>query len=213
MSSVAGMETYAMLGFNYSFDTNVFSDPLPTYDASDGFSWLTWRSENPFLLRHNLGLGISADIFFKESSRTGLSMSISVGFPIKATSITPVPEDETTGFAGNWEYQSRNSTSEQHPSLFGSIGPVFRVQFGPVDIGVATRISIGSYDIYAHEIVLGIQASPFVNAFMSDMVYIGLCLTYDAHLMRFIESNTQFFDLDYQMITLAPSIGIGIRFH
>ena len=213
IGTVAGVETYAALGFDYSFDTNVFSDPLPTYDASDGFEWLSWRRENPFLIRHSFGLNITSDIFFQESSRTGLSLALSLRFPFKATTITPIPEDEATGFAGPWEYRSRESISEQHPALFGAIGPVFRIQFGSVDIGVATRISIGSYDFDVHEIVMGIQASPFINAFISDMVYINLRLEYDAHLMRFIESSTQFFDLNYQMITLAPSLGIGIRFH
>lgn len=205
----AQIAAYLSLGFEYSYDTNVFSDPLPTYDSG---SWLNWRRENPFLKRHSLGFALSGDYFFQENARVGLSTALSVKFPIKATTVTPIPEDEDAGFAGEWNYHASDSSEYQKTAFFGALGPVFRASFGPVDLGVAVRLSIGFYDAEKKEIVVGLQAEPYLDIFMNKHIYMNLKFTYDAHLMRFIESETQFFDQNYQMLSIAPSIGVGVRF-
>lgn len=205
----ARITTYLSLGFEYSYDTNAFSDPLPTYDSG---SWLNWRRENPFLKRHSLGIALSGDFFFWEDARVGLSTALSIKFPIKATTITPIPKDEEAGFAGEWSYHTSDSSKYQKIAFFGAFGPVFRAYFGPVDLGVAVRLSIGFYDAGTNEIVAGLQAEPYLDIFISKHIYLNLKFTYDAHLMRFIESETQFFDQNYQMLSIAPSIGVGIRF-
>ena len=207
---IVAVDNYLNMNLEYSYDTNVFSDPLPQFDPT--YEWMTWREANPFIKKHNLGFNLSYDIYPKDESRTGFSMAISTKFPIAAKCYTPRADFPELGYHSGWDYIETDETENQSIAFFGSLGPVFRARFGFADLGVAIRLSLGVYTFEQYELILGLQAEPYVNVFIGNNMYLSIKFTYDGHLMRFISDENKIFDPYYQMLTLAPSIGIGIKF-
>ena len=198
-------------GIGYCFDNNVFSNPLPSYVGSN--EWLIWRNQNPFIQKHNISFNIEHDIFFSETSRIGLSQTLNVNTPLYAKEIRPIASKDNLDFTNdNWEYVTSEITNTQKTSVFYGIGTIIRAQLGITDIGVAFRFSIGGYDYSEQEIIIGIQAEPFLDIFFSSNIYMNIKATYDAHLFRFYENDENLFHPHYTMLAIAPTIGIGIRF-
>ena len=198
------------INLDYSYDSNVYSEPLPQFDKGGG--WLSWKSTHPFMKKHSIGASANLDLFFTETARTGLSFAIAMKVPLASTTITPVSLGTPGDFTGNWEYVFEDSLESQKTAVFAGFGPVFNAQLGIVDLGCAIRLSIGGYDYIESEVILGLQAEPYLNVYMMDDLYFNLKLTYDAHLMRFVDNDKYLYEQHYQMFTLAPSIGIGYRF-
>ena len=205
---LAAIQFNTDLNFEYSYDTNAFSSPLPQY-AED--SWLEWRYEYPFEKRHSIGANINSSLYMNKDSRVGLSLGLSMKCPVHATSIRPIPHDGSN-YAKGWDYIPDIDTANKKIALFGAIGPIFRAKLGCVDLGTSIRLSIGGYDYKDSEVILGVQAQPFVNVFVTDHVYINISFNYDAHLMKFISHDVKSFEENYQMLSVASSLGIGFYF-
>ncbi len=189
-------------GLEWSYDTNAFSDPLPLgYDPAEGFP-----NGGEFIRRMNIGMHASADIYFEEDSRFGLSTFLTLRFPYFSQSVLP------DGSGYDWEYRTEDSLSRQHTSLFCGIGPVFRYSTGRVDILLPIRFSIGSYDWFTSGVVMGVSIEPGINVFLTDDVFLSFALTYDAHLVKLFLSMNQVYDPGYIMLTCGAYAGAGFRF-
>ena len=200
----------ANINLGYALDTSVFSNPLPLFEKGNTL-WLSWKHDHPLLMRHSLSTNVSFNIFLNQTDRVGITTSLNLKFPMKATSYTPTPNEGQT-FIGEWDYIINNCLDTQKTSVFWGIGPVFKASFNYLDIGIALRLSIGGFDYIQDEVILGLQAEPYIDIFFSDMLFINLKFTYDAHLIRFIKDETHRYEPYYQMLSVEPSLGIGIRF-
>lgn len=199
--SLSATTMYLKFNGEYSYDTNVFSNPLPKNPSDSGFI------ENAdYLKRHNFGFNFSFDTFFSQDSRTGLS--ISAAFRLPAHSDSYKAEGDING---DWEYVHRDSLSEQKLAMYLGIGPTFRAKIGIVDLGIALRGSIGSYDFFKSGIVVGVQAEPYMNLFLNDDSFIAFGFVYDAHLMKFVYDDTEKYQKNYMMLTAGAYFGIGIQ--
>lgn len=214
---------YIKGAYLFGVDTNIFSNPLPVnmtndpiYDANGthiGYqpysTWLTYRMETaPYLFKLSNGFTTSADIFFSKDGKTGLSASVHYGIPFKAEETRP----SSNNAFSNWTYESKEALGDQKNALFFGVGPIFRAKFSFLDLGLSLRMSIGTYDTFADNVIVGLQAEPFLNFHFTDYTYFTLGMTYDAHLMKFLPTDeNRYFEEHYFMLTLAPYVGIGIR--
>lgn len=197
--SLSSTAMYFSLNNTYTYDTNAFSDPLPQ-NAGE-----TFLQNAEYLKRHNVGLNFTFDTFFSPKSRTGLSVSTILSLPFKSTTFKPEGD-----LAGDWEYVPSDSLSEQKIAFFFSVGPVFRAAFEKVDLSLALRASVGSYDFFTTGVVMGLQAQPFVNFFINDGTYLSFGLLYDAHMMKFIYDEKKIYEDHYIMLSAGAYIGLGI---
>ncbi len=200
----ASPNIYIQGDFDAIYTTNVFSNPLP---KSVDNAWLQNKIENPFIKRLDIGGSISTSLFFSNEGRTGLSAKIRIGKPIKAVETRP----NSTDYTSDWNYVSNKSTN-QKLSIIGSFGPIFRAQLGPVDLGIAIRANIGTLNLGDKSLIVGLQAEPYINWFFTSYTYISAGLTYDAHIMRFIEDENKYYEEHFFMSSLTPFIGLGIKF-
>lgn len=197
--SLFSASMYFTLNNIYTYDTNAFSNPLP---QNAGASFL---ESAEYIKRHNIGLNFASDTYFSSKARTGLSVSATVLFPFHAATIKPEGD-----FGGDWEYVSKDSLMGQRPATFFAIGPVFRAAFEHIDIGLALRGSIGSYDRFESGIDVGIQAQPFANFLINDSSYLSFGLMYDAHVMKFIYDEEKIYEKNYLMLTTGAYVGVGV---
>ena len=195
---------------NYSFDTNIFSNPLPTMSSSQ--EWLLRKNKNPLMRRHNIGLDINFDYFPHENARIGMSSSLELKFPIKSIASKPIPDNKELGFTGNWEYYHYETTESQQVGCFGSFGPIFKIYTTHVDYGITLRLSLGAMQYNTPELILGLQIEPFANFHINDSIYISTRFTYDSHFMRFKFEGTEIFEPYFQLVSLKPSLGVGFKF-
>ena len=207
--TAADSSIYLKAAYLCTYDTNVYSNPMVRYANS---TWLNWRVENPYLKRMNNGLHLEGDVFFKPEARTGLSISLDIGYPFMATEF--IPEGD---FSGDWEYTSKDVIDTQNPRVFLGIGPTFRYQHNNFDFGASIRLSVGSYDLfddkYDDNIILGIMAEPYVNMFIDDNMFVTAAIHYDAHLMSFYVNNPdKYFVENYTMLTFGGYVGVGFAY-
>ena len=203
----------------YNLITNVFSSPLPSYEAPDDegqLHWLPYKYENPLTTKHCMGLNIGMDMFFKEDAEVGLSTSLQIYFTLKGQKIQPVPDNIlgqnlNDAFKGPWHYQYTSLSANKVPAVFFSVGPIFTKNLNYVDLGVSFRISIGGFDYTYNEVILGVQVEPYVSIQLSE--YISLCtkINLDSHLIRFINKDNLIYDPHYLQISLSPSLGLNIH--
>ena len=191
---------YFRYGEEYAYDTNAFSSPLPKNADAD------YLKKADFLKRHNYGTNFAFDTFFTEDARTGLSISCAFRMPVKSTSFKPEGD-----FDVSWEYVKRDSLSEQDMAMFFGIGPVFRAKLGMVDLGISIRGSVGSYHFFKDGIITGLQAEPYINLNINDSSFLSFGLVYDAHIMKYIYSKTNWYEENYFMLTAGAYVGIGIK--
>lgn len=204
-------EVFTALSFEYSNDTNIFSYPLPQY-AMDDIYWLEFRSDHPFMMRQSLGANLSVDYYCCDDAKIGVSTSLSVKIPFHSVSTIPVAEDPLIGFKGDWNYDTYDSLDTQSTAVFWSLGPVFRARLKDSDLSLAIRISIGEYDCLSGNIIIGIQVEPAFNLMITEDLFFTARLSTDSHLARMLTSGGQLFEDNYQMLTVSPSIGMGIEF-
>ena len=188
---------YLRVAAEGSYLTNAFSDPLPV-NASESY-----LEDIEFIKRWNVSPSISFDTFFDDSNPAGLSFNSVFRFPVSS---------ETIVHDGS-SYVSHDSLSEQKIGIFLGIGPLFRGRFGIVDVGLALRVSLGSYDYFTTGIVVGIEAEPFLNVNVSEHFYLSLGLKYDAHLMKFLDADSSnIYEDGFIMMTAGCVVGLGARF-
>lgn len=188
----AGMEFYLRPSFIVTYDTNVFSDPLPHYTVQTGL-----------IQRTGLGLFLDNDVFFSEGGKTGLSVSFLYSHPVQTDAWIV---NETNGDEGRW-------VLETEPSLYFATGPMFRAQFGGVDIGIALRLSIGSINLFKDSFNLGLQAEPYVMIPLgSESWKLNVGFLYDAHFFDFLLDDPQSIYRDrYFLLTIGGYVGISYK--
>lgn len=226
LPAFSAMTAYLQGAYAFSVDTNMFSSPLPKNIANDpvydedgnviegkdtGYSsWLAHRINTaPYFRRYNHNFTAELDIFFSTDAKTGLSLNVFNGYPIKAVETRPNSTDANS----SWSYVSSDATAAQKKSLFFGIGPIFRAKFSFLDIGLSLRFSIGTFDTFKENIIVGLQASPYMNFHFSEYMYFTLGGTFDAHLCKFLPTSpSTYYEEKFFMLTLAPYIGFGLRF-
>lgn len=196
------------LGY-WSYETNMFSNPLPKNGGND---FLENKVENPYYKRTDAGGKINLNMFFIPESRAGLTFSFSFGYPLTAIESVPVKEDESVSFDdGPWHYEERNALSSQKGRISLGVGGIFRYYNSFVEIGSSIRAVISTFD-YFRTFNIGVEAEPFFKLYFRDFFYVGVGASFTAHIFHFIFSVDQFYEKGYSAISVTPYVGFGIRF-
>ena len=181
--------------------TNVYSDPLPQNGDEE------YRENAEFIKRVNLNVSVTGDLFFHDWDPAGLSMKLGLNFPVYSR--TQTVDDPSSD---DWAYVESDSLDDQDVNLTLGVGPVFRYMAGHVDIALALRLGVGTFDLF-DTITLGLQADVFVNVFLSENWFISAGLLYDAALIRFTySSDTSYYEEDFSRLTVGGFVGGGYRF-
>lgn len=189
----AGMELYIRPNFAVTYDTNVFSDPLPKYTQETGL-----------LQRTGIGFYFDTDLFFAEGGRTGLSLSFLYSHPVDSHAwIIPGDSDNDND---TWVFT-------EEPSIFIAYGPMFRGRVGLVDLGIALRVSVGSINLFNDSMNLGLQAEPYVMMPLgSENWLLSAGFLFDAHFYDFLfHEPHEFYRNGYFMLTIGGYVGITYR--
>lgn len=190
----------------YSIDTNISSTPLV---KSGDSSYLQFRTDNPYLSRLNNGFRFASEIYFSPKGRFGLSFAFDLAKAYKATEFTPSSIDASK----DWNYVESDALAKQKLSLFFGSGVSFRAVLNCIDLGINLRFSVGSYNYFEDNIILGIAAEAFVNCFVTDSLFIFSNFTLDTHFMYFYLNNPdKYFASRYLMMNISGSIGLGYTF-
>lgn len=195
------------VSYQYSYDTNAFSDPLPMNGDS---SWLANKIANPYLKRHNNGLLLEFTYYPAEGSRTGLSATFRTASAFKATQIAPDSADSSTA----WEYIETDVTADQNNSYFFGLGAIFKASFfdSRLDFGAALRFALGTYDSSQKDVILAIQTDAYLDYHVHRNFFFTLGIDLQSNMFKFTNYNEQYYEENYFMISLAPYVGAGIRF-
>lgn len=191
----ASGELFLRPGFLVTYETNVFSDPLPIYKESNK------EDGKGYLQRTGLGGYLDVDYFFSEDGKTALSFSFLYSHPVSSR----------TRIYGNSAFAEWVLTED--PSIFFSFGPMFRAQLGSVDFGVAIRASIGSINLFRDSVNLSLQVEPFVTVPLgSENWNLSAGMIYNAHFYDFLLGDTEnIYRKDFFLLTLGGYIGIAYR--
>ena len=181
---------YAYINASYgiSYDTNVFSDPLPSWDEEDMNFDYQKNVSNAFSL--------SADIFFS-SGPAGLSVSALLGIPFHSEVY-----DYGSGVWGG---------ADALPYITLSIGPTFRYDTGPLDLFLSLRAGIGADDFYRTGITFDIIVDGGIRFFPTERMVVSVGALYDARLMKFYIGNLDYvYEPGYIMLGLGGYVSVGI---
>lgn len=206
----ASPEFYIRPNFLVTYDTNVFSSPLPqTSLDEDHFSQSSWLNSPEYIKRWELGLFLDTDIFFASDGITGLSVSFMMNAPIASTSYERHKNDVTDLI----DYKKRNSLDEQDPAFSFGIGPIFRGQLGKTDLGIAIRLSAGSYNLFRNSFNLGLQVEPYLLVPISEQHWFFSCgFVFDAHFYNFLIGDPEKIYTDYFFrLTVGGYAGFAFR--
>lgn len=190
-----------------SYDTNVYSNPMVRYGDAN---WLSNKVNDPYIKRWNNGINADLTLFFSPSSKAGLSIGFDNGWAYSDKKYIPVQENE-----GSWDYwdYKEYDNDDSHMRTFFSIGPTFRAMFGPIDLGIVVRGSVGTYDLFKEYIIAGVHAELYMSYFIANGFFITGGLLYDAHLMEFyLHNDSSWYKANYTMMTIGPYIGFGYNF-
>ncbi len=190
-----------------SYDTNVYSNPMVRYGDA---GWLEGKVKDPYIKRWNNGINADFTLFFSPVSKMGLSLGFSNGWAYSDKKY--IPEQETSGSWDYWSYKEYDN-EDSSMRMFFSVGPTFRAMFGPLDLGIVIRGSVGSYDLFKEYIIAGIQAELYMNYFIAKGFFVTGGVFYDAHLMEFyLHNDSSWYKANYTMMTIGPYIGFGYNF-
>lgn len=193
---------YLQMGYEAGYVTNIYSYPLP---QNGNESWLLWRKENPFIERVDAGFSIKSHIFFSPEDRTGLSFSLGFHEPLFVKETIP-----TGDFSEDWQYYSYDALEKHKLDVTFGFGPIFRARFAFVDLGVALRLTLGTYDY--ESLLLGVQSEPYINFFIHENAYVSAGFNFDFHLMRFIDDEIRIYDEDFSLLGARAYVGFGFLF-
>ena len=206
VSVFASPSLYLRGAYLFSYDTNVYSEPMV---RNAGFAWLEWRAENPYIKRFNNGMNADIDLFFSEMGRTGLSLSYSDGWAFKENIYKPEKNGSDWTY---WDYKEYDMLSSSKMKFFLGIGPIFRAVIGPFDLGIALRGSVGSFDCFRDSVIVGLQVELYGNLFITRDFFVTFGMLYDAHLMEYYLNNSkQWYNANYTMLTAGGYIGLGYK--
>lgn len=201
----ASPSTYFKVVYDISYDSNVYSEPLPRYADAN---WLNGKVTEPYFKRLNHGISLTVDQYFSPKGRTGLSINAKIGNAFKCDDF--IPEGDFN--SATWEYVKHDGLADEKLKVFLSIGPIFRAQFGKFDLGIALRGSAGSFDLFVDGVIVGIQAEPYVNVFFNDSIFLNVGAYFDAHLMYLYTKHEDLWFKDgYTAISMGAFVGVGIK--
>lgn len=174
------------IGGEYTYTTNSFANPV----ISD---------TKTFIKRKDVGITAGLDMFFSDTSRIGISSSLSFRLPFSYTEQigkgNPIAVD-TTGIH----------------TLFGSIGPIFKVSFFDwLDLAVAMRIQLGTLNL-GDDITLGLQNEAKLTFHLGDGTFFTAGLHYDLHFRKYTPNGPQPYEVPFFLMTAAPFVSGGVRF-
>lgn len=182
----AALSTDVSIGGEYVYTTNSFANPV----VSD---------TKTFVKRKDLGATVGIDMFFSDTSRTGLSSSFSFRLPFSYAEQVGKGSPVTVDTAGIY-------------TMFGSIGPIFKVALLDwLDLAVAMRIQLGTLKL-GDDITLGLQNEAKLTFHFSDGTFISTGLHYDLHFRMYTPNDTQPYEMPFFLMTAAPFISGGVRF-
>ncbi len=188
----ASVYAYLSLSYGVSYDTNVFSDPLPDWDLDD----MNFQYEK----RVSNEVSISSDIFF-DSGPAGLSLWFNMGFPFS------VERAEYDGSDYTW-----SSVSDALPSISFAVGPTFRYNIGSImDLFLSLRLGFGSYDFFDTGMTLNIVVDGGVRFFPTDRIIISLGGIYDARIMKYLNDESAIYQAGYIMLGIGGYVSVGVR--
>ena len=192
-SCFATAQVYLRPAFFAGYETNVFSDPLPQYTVGGSY-----------IQRTGVGFTLNTDFFFKEDSRTGLSLSFMYSHPVQTDAWTTANLEENP--EAGWVFADK-------PSLYFALGPVFRADLDVVELGIAIRASVGSVNLFENSVNLGVQFEPYILVpLVSEHWMFNAGLIFDAHFYDFLlDSVSQYYRTEYFMMTLGGYVGITYR--
>ena len=184
-------ELYLRPNFVATYDTSVFSSPLPK------------RENAAYMKRTGLGLYFDADFFLHDDSRAGLSLSFLYSEPVKIDNVIVGTPDDSAYY---WVYT-------QDPDLYFAIGPMFRAQLGPVSLGIAIRAEVGSNNLFTDSLNLGVQVEPYIMVPLgTESWQLSAGLLYDAHFYDFLlQDEEHYYRPDYFLLTVGGYIGITYK--
>lgn len=194
--------------YQYSYDTNVFSEPLP---LSGDSAYLGYRIRNPFLKRHSNGFQAEFVFFPAEDSRAGLSVSLRGAFPFSAMEIRP----DSASQDAKWEYVESDASAMQNTSWFAALGLSFRAPLFEerMEAGVAIRFALGTFDTHQRDLILALQAEYYMNWFFKRFFFVTIGTNVGCNLFKFTNyENKEYYEENYFLLTVAPYLGIGFRF-
>jgi hypothetical protein len=192
--------------YAYSVDTNIASTPLV---KSGDNNYLQYRTDNPYLSRLNNGLRLASEMYFSPKGRFGLSFAFDMGKAYNATEYVPSSTDSSK----DWNYVESDALERQKLSFFFSGGVSFRAVLNHFDLGVNLRASLGSYDSFDGNIILGLVTEAFVNYFITDNLFLSSSFTLDTHFMYFyLDNPNNYYLKNYLMMNISGSIGFGYSF-
>ncbi len=182
----AALSTDVSIGGEYVYTTNSFADPV-------------WSDTKAFIKQKDFGVTFGVDMFFTDTSRTGLSTSFSFRLPFSYTEQVGKGSPVAVGTAGIY-------------TLFGSIGPIFKVALLDwLDLAVAMRIQLGALKL-GDDITLGLQNEAKLTVHLVDGTFISTGLHYDLHFRKYTPNGTQPYEMPFFLMTAAPFISGGVRF-
>lgn len=213
LSLFSSPSIYMRSGYSLSFDTNIFSYPLPkrtTGGADADNAYLKYKIENPYIYRIDNELKFAAEIYFGAQGRTGLSFSGELGFPFSAVTYTPSSSDSNS----EWNYIKADATGHQAKKLSFGIGPSFRAILGMVDLGCNIRLTVGSYTHFDDEAILGLNVEGFANYFIGETFFFFTNVGLDAQFLNFYldRGSSNILRPHYIMACTSASIGLGLKF-
>lgn len=191
LSIPAFASPYAYINASYgiTYNTNVFSSPLPDWDEDD----MNFAYQRNF----SNSLSISSEIFFSDGP-TGLSVSLLLGLPFYSKEYD-YPE-------GIW------NDTDKFPYFSIAIGPVFRYDTGILDLYLSIRAGIGADDFYKTGMTFDLIVDGGIRFFTSNRLSVSVGALYDARLMKFYIGNTDYvYEPGYIMLGLGGYVSLGIR--
>lgn len=199
----ARVQNYISLSGVYSYNTNVFSDPMPTYFSETNFKY---RQSSPYMKEYSAGLKLDYSLFFSSKGHSGISLSLAVGKPLYRISYTP----EGT-YADPYYVVSKESDFDYWYGLI-SIGPSFRWNVGFLDYGVSIRAHIGVMEPISNKnLVFGVEYSPYAR-FLIGPAYVNIGCSLYSHVVKFVtSSDTKWYEEYFFMLSIMPYIGVGIK--
>lgn len=192
----AGLDVYLRPSFNLDLDMNAFSDPLPSEAQAN-----EWVKDVGYFRTWNAGASLAGELFFSSESRLGLSISAHIDFPWKQDHW----QWDTHVYDEMWDWLD--------PTLFFSLGPVFRVQFSWCELMIGIRASVGSFNLFQDSVNLGIRIDPSILIPLgTERVMMNVGLSYDAHFYDFLlDDEDKIYTDGYFVLTCGAYVGLAFK--
>ncbi len=169
----------------------------PVFVSEKAFSYPA-KSGN---IHFGLGLDVTADLYQNdESAKWGFSAALHASYPIVSKSF-------------NNDFNSSDITDRHMFMLFGA-GTVFRCTPSTyIDVTLAVRACIMTYDYFKSGIILGAAVEPKVDIFFTDDFFLTGGFSLADGIVKFTPGHSdKWFESGYTTVMFRAQIGAGYRF-